>query len=171
MIRFVAIGAIGVLSAMGAARAVASLGDEPPVAASALSVGPDAQLGAPAPSRQAQVTKAADGHYWAEADVNGKAVRFLVDTGATAVFLTANDATRLGFDVRHLDYRYDVVTAEGKVKAAAVKLASVSVAGARVDNVDALVTERGLDTSLLGMSYLGKLQAFEATRTSLILKP
>jgi aspartyl protease family protein len=64
-----------------------------------------------------------------------------------------------------------VITAEGKVKAAAVHLRSISIAGARVDNVDALVIERGLHTSLLGMSYLGKLQSFEATRTSLILKP
>jgi aspartyl protease family protein len=125
----------------------------------------------PAAATTAQVSKSADGHYWAEAMVDGKVVRFLVDTGATAVALTADDARRLGYNPAGLDYRYDVITAEGKVKAAAVQLRSISIAGARVDNVDALILERGLHTSLLGMSYLGKLQSFEATRTSLILKP
>jgi aspartyl protease family protein len=169
MIRVLAIGCIATLSALGAARTVASLDDLPP-ARPVLRA--EAAVHTPAPAAQtAQVTKAADGHYWAEALVDGKAVRFLVDTGATAVALTAEDAKRLGYDLSDLDYRYDVVTAEGKVKAAGVRLASISIAGARVENVDALILEKGLSTSLLGMSYLGKLQSFEATRTALILKP
>jgi len=170
MIRFVAIAAIGALSAMGAARAVVAFDDfrtaEPLRAQTAVQLD-----GAAAGKANASITKAADGHYWAEANVNGRAVRFLVDTGATAVALTAEDARRLGFEPSKLDYVYDVVTAEGRVKAAGVKLASVSIAGARVDDVDALVIEKGLDTSLLGMSYLGRLRAFEATQTALILKP
>lgn len=170
MIRIVAIVGIAALSAVGAARMVAGLdvgqAAEPMRAQAAVqSEGPTS------PPRPAQVSKAADGHYWAQADVDGKAVRFLVDTGATAVALTDDDARRLGFDVANLDYSYDVITAEGKVKAAGVKLRTVSIAGARVHDVDALVIERGLETSLLGMSYLGKLQSFEATRTALILKP
>ena len=64
-----------------------------------------------------------------------------------------------------------MVTAAGEARAASVKLASVSVAGARLDNVDALVIDRGLDTSLLGMSYLGRLASFQATRQALILQP
>ncbi len=171
MIRVLAIGSIAALSALGAARTVASL-DAPAQAAPVLRAETAVHSPVAAPvATTAQVAKAADGHYWAEALVDGKAVRFLVDTGATAVALTADDARRLGYDLRSLDYRYDVITAEGKVKAAAVRLASVSISGARVENVDALILERGLETSLLGMSYLGKLQSFEATRTSLILKP
>ena len=50
-------------------------------------------------------------------------------------------------------------------------VASISIAGARVENVDALVIEKGLASSLLGMSYLGRLRAFEATQSALILKP
>lgn len=169
MIRFVAIAAIGALSAVGAARAVASLGSDPYAA----SLRPEqAALAAPAPTAApASIRKAADGHYWAEANVNGKAVRFLVDTGATAVALTLDDAKRLGIDTAHLSYSYDVITADGKARAAMVKLASISIAGAKVDNVDALVIEKGLGASLLGMSYLGRLRAFEATQTALILKP
>jgi len=167
MLRFVAVVLVGALSAVGAAGAVVSF--DP-----ARTQQPTAQVAvadAPAPPSPAQVTKAADGHYWATADVDGSAVRFLVDTGATAVALTADDARRLGMDLAKLDYRVDVTTADGKTRAAQVKLRSVTIAGARIENVDALVLEGGLKTSLLGMSYLGRLSSFEATRTALILKP
>ncbi len=159
---------VGALSAVGAAGAVVKF--DPSQQASQANV----QLAtAPvaSPSTPAQVTKAADGHYWANADVNGSAVRFLVDTGATAVALTATDAQRLGLDLSKLEYAVPVTTADGKTMAAQVKLRSVTIAGARVENVDALVLQSGLETSLLGMSYLGRLSSFEATRTALILKP
>jgi aspartyl protease family protein len=119
----------------------------------------------------AAVLKGADGHFWAEGQVNGEPVRFLVDTGATAVALTPQDAERLGFRPQDLDYSYRVTTAGGRSRAAAVTLSSVSVDGARLDDVRALVIEKGLDTSLLGMSYLGRLARFEATREALFLQP
>jgi len=115
--------------------------------------------------------KAGDGHYWAQGQVNGAPVRFLVDTGATAVALKPDDAQRLGFDLDRLRYGYTVMTAAGPARAAAVRLASVSVAGAKLDDVDALVIEKGLDASLLGMSYLGRLSSFQATRQALFLRP
>ena len=120
---------------------------------------------------QTSIRKSSDGHYWADGQVNGAAVRFLVDTGATAVALTPDDAQRLGFTPANLTYGYRVVTAAGPARAASVKLASVTVAGARLENVDALVIEKGLDTSLLGMTYLGRLASFQATRQTLILQP
>ena len=64
-----------------------------------------------------------------------------------------------------------MVTASGEARGAAVKLANVTVAGARLENVDALIIDRGLETSLLGMTYLGRLASFQATRQSLILTP
>ncbi len=168
MIRYVAIIGVAALAAVGAAHAVISLDEARAAAPLQAQVATRVE---PAGAAPASVSKGPDGHYWAEANVEGRAVRFLVDTGATAVALTAEDARRLGYDPSKLNYTYDVMTAEGRVKAAGVKLASVSIAGARVNDVDALVIEKGLHTSLLGMSYLGRLQAFEATQTSLILKP
>jgi aspartyl protease family protein len=123
------------------------------------------------PASDAAVAREADGNYWAEADVNGKRVRFLVDTGATAVVLTLNDARRLGLDLDHLNFDQAVRTASGEVHAARVELAYVAVAGARVDKVQALVLDQGLPTSLLGMTYLGRLSRIEATPASLILRP
>ena len=92
-------------------------------------------------------------------------------TGATAVSLTPADARRLGIDTRGLAYDYEVITAQGRARAAAVRLAALSVDGATIRDVDALVIEKGLETSLLGMSYLGRLSRFEATPTALVLRP
>ncbi len=117
------------------------------------------------------VPKAADSHFWADANVNGQPVHFLVDTGATAVALTPADAQRLGFKPADLKYGHSVTTATGSTRAAQVTLTSVSVNGARLQDVKALVVAEGLDVSLLGMSYLGRLTRFEATRDTLRFEP
>lgn len=119
----------------------------------------------------AQVVKADDGHYWAQARIDGRAVRVLVDTGASVVVLTRADAGRLGVAPEPASFTGRIQTASGMVRAAPVRLNTVSVAGARVDRVEGLVVEQGLEYSLLGMSYLGRLSAFEATPTGLTLRP
>jgi aspartyl protease family protein len=180
MLKFLAVAAFGALSAMGAAQAVGALdrGAHRPElrpAAQASDTLPEAPIAAAAVSSAsggpASVSKGPDGHYWAQAQVNGRYVRFLVDTGATTVALTSQDAERLGLNPRQLDYTSAVITANGQARAARVKLDSITVAGARVEEVDALVIEKGLQTSLLGMTYLGRLSRFEATPTALILRP
>ena len=123
------------------------------------------------PGQPAQIARSADGHYWAEADIDGRAVRVLVDTGASVVALTREDALRLGLHVTASDFTQTVQTASGPVKAAPVELDHVAVSGARVDKVRALIVEKGLPHSLLGMSYLGRLSAFEARPSGLTLRP
>ncbi len=169
MMRFAIVAFVAAISAVGVAQAFASLDftykAPEPQAAVALAPQQDTPAGA------ASISKAADGHYWAEANVDGHEVRFLVDTGASAVALTAEDARHLGIDPSTLSYNYTVATANGQARAAQIRLASISVGQARVDNVDAYVLDRGLETSLLGMTYLGRLSQFEATKTNLILRP
>lgn len=148
---------------------------EPALRASITPVPTADRVAAPAPTTGA-VQKAADGHFWAEAQVTGahvapSRVKFLVDTGATIVALTPDDARRLGLDPGGLDYGLAVRTAAGETQAARVQLASVSVAGARIEDVEAVVVREGLENSLLGMSYLGRLSRFEATQSALILRP
>lgn len=126
---------------------------------------------APAHGVPARVLKGLDGHYWADALIEGRAVRVMVDTGASVVALTPDDAARLGLKLTSDDFSGTLVTASGVVRAAPVELQAVAVAGARVERVQALVVERGLPHSLLGMSYLGRLSAFTATPASLTLRP
>lgn len=117
------------------------------------------------------IPKSGDGHFWATALVNEKAVRFLVDTGATEVVLTPADAKRLGYDASNLTYDQKVITANGQTLAALVTLTTVGIGRSEISNVDALVVKDGLSTSLLGMSYLGRLSRIEATPSSLVLHP
>jgi aspartyl protease family protein len=176
MLRLAAIAVIGAVSAAASAEVVIDYARDHPAPAlrQAETVAAPASAAAgpsPATGEAASVAKAADGHYWAEASVNGAEVRFLVDTGASAVALTPYDAQRLGFDPQSLNYAFTVTTASGQARAAQVNLASVSVSGAEVDNVQAYVIDSGLKTSLLGMTYLGRLSQFEATQNSMILRP
>ncbi len=167
MLKLAMVALLGAVSAVGAAEALNTFTDPKPELRAALAIAPQAA----SHGQPASIAKGGDGHYWAEADVNGSRVRFLVDTGASAVALTLADAQRLGIATDKLDYNYKVVTASGETRAAAVKLGRVSVAGAALNDVDAMVIESGLDSSLLGMTYLGRLASFEATRTALILRP
>ena len=125
----------------------------------------------PTPAGAAQVTKAADGHFWAQARIDGRAVKVLVDTGASVVALTPEDAARLGLRPSPGEFRHSVQTANGQTLAAAVTLDEVRIGSARVEDVEALIVRDGLPYSLLGMSYLGRLSAFEARSGSLILRP
>jgi aspartyl protease family protein len=171
--KFAFVIAVASLSGLASAEAVVSMAGRPPVlrAANAEAAIAQANAESAAVGEPASIAKAADGHYWAEATVNGRAVHFLVDTGASAVALTLDDARRLGIEPRDLNYTYQVTTAAGQVRAAKVTLATVAVAGAQVHDVDALVIEKGLATSLLGMTYLGRLTSFQATRQALVLQP
>jgi aspartyl protease family protein len=134
-----------------------------------------AAVHAPARGGPAQVLKAADGHYWADALIDARngqrAVRVMIDTGASVVVLTPADAARLGLRLGTDDFTATVITASGPVRAAPVALQSVAVSGARVEQVEALVVEHGLPHSLLGMSYLGRLSSFSATPVGLTLRP
>src|ERR1700687_5267307 len=111
MVRFMMIGVVAALCAMGGARlltTVASDSGEPPPAAAVAPVvaHPPPQA---AESGEASIAKSSDGHFWANAEVDGHPVHFLVDTGATAVALTADDARNLGIDPSSLMYKYPVM--------------------------------------------------------------
>ncbi len=114
--------------------------------------------------------KARDGHFWAEARVNKGFVKFLVDTGASAIALTPEDAKKSGLSLKGLQYNAPVMTANGQTMAARVKLNRVSVGGVTLSNVNALIVPDGLTVSLLGMTFLGEMQKVEATRETMILR-
>lgn len=110
------------------------------------------------------------GQFYAQARVNRGHVRFLVDTGASSVALTLDDARRAGIDTTTLRYTVPVSTANGRTYAAGVMLDEVSIGGIRLRQVQGLVVKEGLHISLLGMTFLGELQKVEATPTQLIMR-
>ena len=109
-------------------------------------------------SRQ-KVMLAADsnGHFFAQGQVNGGSVRFLVDTGATMIALPGSTADRLGIDYRK-GRRGMMQTAAGPAVAYEVKLNEVRLGDIRLQNVDAVVLQSGLGIALLGMSFLNRVE-------------
>jgi aspartyl protease family protein len=128
---------------------------------------------APASNGRRSVTLSRDrrGHFQAEARVDGRRLNFMVDTGASVIALTADDARRLGIFPSFNDYTARVQTANGMVKAAPVTLGSVDIGGLVVRDVPALVMpDRALNENLLGMAYLGRLKRFEYAGGKLVLE-
>ncbi len=112
-----------------------------------------------------------NGHYFISAAINTHAISALLDTGASTVALSYEDAETVGLHPHSLTYDVGVSTANGLLKAARVKLERVEVDNVRVDNVDALVLPEGaLKGTLLGMSFLSKLSSFKSENGTLTLK-
>lgn len=110
-----------------------------------------------------------DGHYNMTLNINGVPVDFVVDTGATQVVLTKDDAIRIGLDLNDLRYLGTANTANGVVRTATVRLDSVQV-GAIVDtNVRAVVNDGQMEQSLLGMTYLNYFDSITIRDGELIL--
>lgn len=119
---------------------------------------------------QATLIRSSSGHFSAVTRVNDRSMRMLVDTGASLVVLTQSDARAAGIDLDRLDYTARVSTANGITTAAPVTLASVSVGDISRQGVRAMVARPGaLSESLLGMSFLSSLTAFEFRGDRLIL--
>lgn len=98
------------------------------------------------------------GHFHADGAINGLPVRFLIDTGATTVALSGDEATRLGIDYRKFGRLGYANTASGVVRAYALKLDKVELGPIVLYNVDAGVIEGSYPLeALLGMSFLGRL--------------
>ena len=118
----------------------------------------------------AYLSRNLSGHFHADGLVNGTHVRFLVDTGASDVALSAADARRIGIDLDSLRYTTAYETANGVIHAARITLDEVSIGGIRLNNVTASVSREGLGQSLLGMSYLARLSSFEIRGERLVLR-
>lgn len=118
-----------------------------------------------------ELRKAWDGHFRAVTEVGGAKVGMLIDTGASVVLLSYEDAMEVGLDPDSLSFHQPVVTANGRSHVAPVTLESVAVGAVGLTNVKAAVAEKGrLHTSLLGMSFLGRLTETSFRRDKLILK-
>lgn len=120
--------------------------------------------------RTVVLQRGAGGHFFVTMAVNGTDVQFLVDTGASNLVLTKSDAARVGIETETLDYRLPARTANGTVYGAAVRLGLVELGSFVDQDVRAVVNGGDLDTSLLGMSYLGLYRGFEVDGDRFYLK-
>lgn len=115
------------------------------------------------------LSRAMDGHYYLDAQVNGEPINFVVDTGATGIVLSERDAKAAGIDIGALAYVERAMTANGEVRTAPVTLETLRVGPLEDRRVRATVNEGAMDRSLLGMDYLQRFSSVEITGGKMVL--
>ena len=111
------------------------------------------------------------GHFRAEARIEGRRLDFMVDTGASLVILRESDAASVGIRPMPVNYTATVSTANGKLKAAPAKLARIEIGDITVFDVPALVLpDEALAQNLLGVSFLSRLKRYEYANGRMVLE-
>ena len=120
--------------------------------------------------RTVEVARTSAGDFDISARINGVHVPMVLDTGASSVVLTQQDAKAAGLPLEVLNYTVSIDTANGRTRAAQVTLDRLAVGGLEERSVEALIVQPGqLRTSLLGMSFLNRLQSWQVSGDRLIL--
>jgi aspartyl protease family protein len=120
--------------------------------------------------RKVLVQADARGHFLAAFRINGRPVEAMVDTGATVVALNRSTARKAGISPAPSDFRYEVDTANGRVRAAAVEIATLQIGRISIDRVEAVVLDdKALSTTLVGMSFLKRLDRYQVENGQLLL--
>jgi aspartyl protease family protein len=121
--------------------------------------------------RTVEISRAAGGSFAIATQVNGARIAMVLDTGASAVVLTHEAAKAAGLPLEVLNYSISVDTANGRARAAPVTLDRVSIGGITERSVSALIAQPGqLRLSLLGMSFLNRLERWEVRGDKLVLR-
>lgn len=117
-----------------------------------------------------EIKRAADAHFYVDAQVNGARIRMMVDTGASSVVLTRADALAAGIPAGAGEFSATGVTAGGAVALKPARIARIAVGTLAVNDVPAMVAESALPVSLLGQSYLARVRSVEIRGDRMILR-
>ncbi|TIU32209.1 MAG: TIGR02281 family clan AA aspartic protease [Mesorhizobium sp.] len=130
-----------------------------------------ARPAAPTPlGRQVLVNADERGHFTSAFKLNGRQIDGMIDTGATLVAINTSTARRIGISLNQSDFNQQVNTANGAIKAAVVTVDRLQIGKISIDNVQAVVLDdRALQTNLIGMSFLQRLQKYEVQNGALLL--
>ena len=111
-----------------------------------------------------------DGHYWLQVDVNGKPVRFMIDSGATTTAVNANTAREKGIEVDANGYPVFLNTANGSVAAQRGIIQSLKIGTHEIGQHNVVVSESFGDTNVLGMNFLDSMQSWKVEANVMTLK-
>ena len=122
------------------------------------------------PGRKVRLPADARGHFTGDFKLNGRTIDALVDTGATLVAINVSTAKRIGINLAPADFKYQVETANGTARAASAMIDNLQIGRIYVESVQAIVLDdKALDGTLIGMSFLKRLDKFEVADGSLVL--
>jgi aspartyl protease family protein len=131
--------------------------------------GSGGQAGASGRGNRIVLTAGSGGHFMTAGQINGRAVQFMVDTGATSVAMSAADAERAGISYRD-GQPVRIGTANGITQGYRVKLNSVRVGDVEVYDVDAVVSPQPMPYMLLGNSFLTRFQMLRENEQMILVK-
>ncbi len=121
-------------------------------------------------SRSVAIEKQPNGHFEVRAEVDGRPVRFVIDTGATTTVLSSRDASAVGMDVAALSFDIPISTANGTARAARASAEELRIGDIVRRRQTILVAQPGaLETSLLGMSFLSSLAGYDVRGDRMVL--
>lgn len=135
---------------------------------------PTAETAAPiasaaAPAQEVTMKRSYNGHFYVDAEVGEDLVHFMVDTGASDVALTMRDADRLGIPYSESQFTVIGTGASGPVMGQPIVIDSVSVGGKKATQIEGSIVQ-GLDISLLGQAYLGRIGSIEIVNDHMVLR-
>jgi len=117
------------------------------------------------------VHRGRDGHFWLRASINGSTILMMVDTGASNVVLSPDDARKIGFNISKLRFDRRAQTANGNVSYAVVRADSLAIGDTEFTDVMVTVNGSDMSGSLLGMAVLDRFSSIEFRGDTLILRP
>lgn len=103
---------------------------------------------------------AQNGHFQVRGTADGVELSFTIDTGASNVVLTPDDAGRLGYDLSKLNFSQVAETANGRVRGAPIVISEFRLGSIVVRDLPATVNEADMSASLLGMEFLRRLKSW-----------
>ena len=120
--------------------------------------------------RKVVITADARGHFTSAFKLNGRQVDGMIDTGATLVAINSSTARRIGVSLNASDFKHQVNTANGAIKAALVTVDRLQIGKITVDGVQAVVLDdKALRTNLIGLSFLQRLEKYQVENGALLL--
>lgn len=117
------------------------------------------------------IRQSSDGHYWADAEVNGMPVRFLIDSGATTTAMNLKTAQVANVDIHQGGFPTYLDTANGTVKAQRGRIQTLKVGSMTALGLPIVVAEAFGDSNVLGMNFLSELDSWRVEGREMILEP
>ena len=116
------------------------------------------------------IRAASDGHFYMNAVVNGKPIRFMIDTGASSITLPVYTANRIGIPTKNLAFTQPFQTANGQVFGAPTTLETLDIGGHIFEHVPAYINQGELSTPLMGIRFLDRTKSLEIHNDELIIR-
>jgi aspartyl protease family protein len=118
-----------------------------------------------------RIQMAEDGHFWADTQVNGRTVRFMIDSGATTTAMSRDAATAAGITIDESGFPVSIETANGTVEARRARIDRMTLGSINAEDLAVVVAGEFGDTSVLGMNFLSQLESWRVEGRFLILQP